>query len=185
MPRPHHVSSRSHVVRPMRQAFRPEYECIRTPPSSLTGLLALWVRFGRWYRAPELLFGAQQYGVGVDMWAVGCIFAELLLRHPFLPGMNELDQLGKIFHALGTPTNKEWPVRCRVLPCHCLAGPSIGCGETISSCLVGCSCVCVVCPTNQGLSELPAYAPFTAQTPTPWSDMFPTASVDGIDLLKK
>ncbi|KAJ8781955.1 hypothetical protein J1605_010703 [Eschrichtius robustus] len=34
----------------------------------------------RWYRAPELLFGARMYGVGVDMWAVGCILAELLLR---------------------------------------------------------------------------------------------------------
>lgn len=36
--------------------------------------------FFRWYRAPELLFGARMYGVGVDMWAVGCILAELLLR---------------------------------------------------------------------------------------------------------
>ena len=34
----------------------------------------------RWYRAPELLFGAKNYGVGVDIWAVGCILAELLLR---------------------------------------------------------------------------------------------------------
>lgn len=38
------------------------------------------VLFFRWYRAPELLFGARMYGVGVDMWAVGCILAELLLR---------------------------------------------------------------------------------------------------------
>uniref|UniRef100_F7GDN6 mitogen-activated protein kinase n=1 Tax=Macaca mulatta TaxID=9544 RepID=F7GDN6_MACMU len=37
----------------------------------------------RWYRAPELLFGARMYGVSVDMWAVGCILAELLLRVPF------------------------------------------------------------------------------------------------------
>ena len=40
--------------------------------------------FARWYRAPELLFGAKQYGSGVDIWAVACIFAELLLRRPFL-----------------------------------------------------------------------------------------------------
>uniref|UniRef100_A0A6V7PS59 [RNA-polymerase]-subunit kinase n=1 Tax=Ananas comosus var. bracteatus TaxID=296719 RepID=A0A6V7PS59_ANACO len=40
--------------------------------------------FARWYRAPELLFGAKQYGAGVDVWAAGCIFAELLLRRPFL-----------------------------------------------------------------------------------------------------
>jgi len=40
--------------------------------------------FARWYRAPELLFGAKQYGAAVDVWAVACIFAELLLRRPFL-----------------------------------------------------------------------------------------------------
>uniref|UniRef100_A0A8B9HPI4 Cyclin-dependent kinase 7 n=1 Tax=Astyanax mexicanus TaxID=7994 RepID=A0A8B9HPI4_ASTMX len=63
----------------------------------------------RWYRAPELLFGARMYGVGVDMWAVGCILAELLLRVPFLAGDSDLDQLTKIFEALGTPTEDIWP----------------------------------------------------------------------------
>ncbi|XP_041102539.1 cyclin-dependent kinase 7 isoform X2 [Polyodon spathula] len=63
----------------------------------------------RWYRAPELLFGARMYGVGVDMWAVGCILAELLLRVPFLPGDSDLDQLTKTFEALGTPTEEQWP----------------------------------------------------------------------------
>uniref|UniRef100_A0A8C9W4R1 Cyclin-dependent kinase 7 n=1 Tax=Scleropages formosus TaxID=113540 RepID=A0A8C9W4R1_SCLFO len=63
----------------------------------------------RWYRSPELLFGARMYGVGVDMWAVGCILAELLLRVPFLPGDSDLDQLTKIFEALGTPTEETWP----------------------------------------------------------------------------
>uniref|UniRef100_A0A665WDQ0 Cyclin-dependent kinase 7 n=1 Tax=Echeneis naucrates TaxID=173247 RepID=A0A665WDQ0_ECHNA len=64
----------------------------------------------RWYRSPELLFGARMYGVGVDMWAVGCILAELLLRLPFLAGDSDLDQLTKIFEALGTPTEETWPV---------------------------------------------------------------------------
>uniref|UniRef100_A0A8C5FQ73 Cyclin-dependent kinase 7 n=1 Tax=Gadus morhua TaxID=8049 RepID=A0A8C5FQ73_GADMO len=63
----------------------------------------------RWYRAPELLFGAKMYGVGVDMWAMGCILAELLLRLPFLAGDSDLDQLTKIFEALGTPTEETWP----------------------------------------------------------------------------
>uniref|UniRef100_A0A8C8RXZ1 Cyclin-dependent kinase 7 n=1 Tax=Pelusios castaneus TaxID=367368 RepID=A0A8C8RXZ1_9SAUR len=66
----------------------------------------------RWYRAPELLFGARMYGVGVDMWAVGCILAELLLRVPFLPGDSDLDQLTKIFETLGTPTEEQWPGMC-------------------------------------------------------------------------
>eukprot|EP01135_Chromosphaera_perkinsii_P002979 Nk52_evm1s232 gene=Nk52_evmTU1s232 len=63
----------------------------------------------RWYRSPELLLGAKNYGTGVDIWAVGCIFAELMLRNPFLPGESDLDQLNKIFSALGTPTFAQWP----------------------------------------------------------------------------
>lgn len=102
----------------------------------------------RWYRSPELLFGAKSYGVsltltthlndpfqvGVDIWAVGCILAELLLRVPFLAGDSDLDQLSKIFQvslswdqfvnfccgwflychvtcsqALGTPNEESWP----------------------------------------------------------------------------
>jgi cyclin-dependent kinase 7 len=62
-----------------------------------------------WYRPPELLFGAREYSGSVDMWGAGCIFAELMLRTPYLTGMNELDQLGKIFHALGTPSDDVWP----------------------------------------------------------------------------
>ncbi|KAK4479308.1 hypothetical protein RD792_014819, partial [Penstemon davidsonii] len=65
--------------------------------------------FARWYRAPELLFGAKQYGSGVDVWAAACIFAELLLRRPFLQGNSDIDQLGKIFAAFGTPKPSQWP----------------------------------------------------------------------------
>jgi len=63
----------------------------------------------RWYRAPELLFGAKQYGTSIDIWSVGCIFAELMLRNPYLPGDSDIDQLGKIFAALGTPNEDIWP----------------------------------------------------------------------------
>ncbi|CAH8269706.1 unnamed protein product [Arabidopsis lyrata] len=48
------------------------------------------------------------YGAGVDVWAAGCIFAELLLRRPFLPGSTEIDQLRKIFQAFGTPVPSQW-----------------------------------------------------------------------------
>lgn len=51
------------------------------------------------------------YGTGVDIWAVGCILAELLLRTPFFPGESDLDQLTKIFQAMGTPTDESWPVK--------------------------------------------------------------------------
>jgi len=63
----------------------------------------------RWYRPPELLFGAKSYCDAVDMWSVGCIFAELMLRTPYLPGDSDIDQLSKIFSALGTPDEETWP----------------------------------------------------------------------------
>eukprot|EP00879_Flechtneria_rotunda_P030368 GHRR01032993.1.p1 GENE.GHRR01032993.1~~GHRR01032993.1.p1 ORF type:complete len:244 (+),score=79.05 GHRR01032993.1:159-890(+) len=68
--------------------------------------------FARWYRAPELLMGSPVYGAGVDIWAAGCCFAELLLRRPWLPGLSDLDQLGKIYQALGTPNKDDWPGQC-------------------------------------------------------------------------
>lgn len=71
----------------------------------------------RWYRAPELFLGARNYGTGIDIWAVGCIFAELLLRNPYLPGENDMGQLNIIFQALGTPTEEDWP-GFRNLPSH-------------------------------------------------------------------
>ncbi|KAL8472119.1 hypothetical protein ACS0TY_028735 [Phlomoides rotata] len=62
-----------------------------------------------WYRPPELLLGATKYGPAVDMWSVGCIFAELLYGKPILPGKNEPEQLNKIFELCGTPDELSWP----------------------------------------------------------------------------
>ncbi|XP_064947061.1 cyclin-dependent kinase E-1-like isoform X2 [Musa acuminata AAA Group] len=70
-----------------------------------------------WYRAPELLLGAKHYTSAVDMWAVGCIFAELLTLKPLFQGVEvkspanpfQLDQLDKIFKVLGHPTPERWP----------------------------------------------------------------------------
>lgn len=61
------------------------------------------------YRAPELLFGARAYGPAVDVWAMGCVLAELELRVPLLPGTSELDQLDRTFRLCGTPTEADWP----------------------------------------------------------------------------
>lgn len=63
----------------------------------------------RWYRAPELLFGAKHYTEAVDIWSVGIIFAELMLRTPYLPGKDDVDQMDVTFRALGTPTEQIWP----------------------------------------------------------------------------
>ncbi len=50
-----------------------------------------------WYRAPELLLGVKEYSTAVDMWSVGCIFAEFLLHKPLFQGKSEIDQLNQIF----------------------------------------------------------------------------------------
>ncbi|CAK5273806.1 unnamed protein product [Mycena citricolor] len=63
----------------------------------------------RWYRPPELLFGSRYYSTAVDIWSVGCIFAELMLRTPYMAGESDMDQLKTIFRALGTPTEQDWP----------------------------------------------------------------------------
>ncbi|KAH0448051.1 hypothetical protein IEQ34_021851 [Dendrobium chrysotoxum] len=70
-----------------------------------------------WYRAPELLLGGKHYTSAVDMWAVGCIFAELLTLKPLFQGAEvkgtpnpfQADQLDKIFKVLGNPNPEKWP----------------------------------------------------------------------------
>ncbi|KAL4420086.1 hypothetical protein ABPG77_004351 [Micractinium sp. CCAP 211/92] len=64
--------------------------------------------FARWYRPPELLYGSTCYGPGVDIWAAGCIFAELLLRRPWFVGDSDVEVLTKVYMALGTPTDESW-----------------------------------------------------------------------------
>lgn len=86
-----------------------------------------------WYRSPELLLGATEYSTAVDMWSIGCIFGELILKEPLLPGKGQIDQIAKvstflnifsdngrnqlisrrlkqqIFKLLGKPTEDSWP----------------------------------------------------------------------------
>ncbi|CAH0473843.1 unnamed protein product [Peronospora belbahrii] len=62
----------------------------------------------RAYRAPEIFFGEESYGFEVDMWSVGCIFAEMLLRRPLADGSSDIDQLSKIFAVLGSPLENGW-----------------------------------------------------------------------------
>lgn len=53
--------------------------------------------------------GSKKYSTSVDIWSVGCIFAELVNWKPLFAGQSEDDQLDKIFKMRGTPTNEEWP----------------------------------------------------------------------------
>jgi len=61
----------------------------------------------RWYRAPELLCNSSYYGKEVDIWSVGCIFAEMLGRKPFLQGKNPIHQLKCIMSKLGVPSKDD------------------------------------------------------------------------------
>ena len=62
-----------------------------------------------WYRAPEVLLGAEKYSLPVDVYSVGCIFYELKHKRAFLTGDSEIDQIYKIFQLLGTPNEEIWP----------------------------------------------------------------------------
>ena len=74
------------------------------PPRALTQLVVTL-----WYRAPELLFGENCYGPGIDMWSLGCIFGELICQEAIMQGQGELDQIDKIFQMVGAPTEETWP----------------------------------------------------------------------------
>ncbi|EWM26304.1 protein serine threonine kinase [Nannochloropsis gaditana] len=62
-----------------------------------------------WYRAPDVLMGSRKYSTPVDIWSIGCIFAEMANGRPLFAGSSESDQLDRIFRALGTPTEGMYP----------------------------------------------------------------------------
>ncbi|XP_074567601.1 putative serine/threonine-protein kinase At1g54610 [Curcuma longa] len=61
-----------------------------------------------WYRAPELLLGTTDYGVGIDLWSAGCLLAEMFVGKPIIAGRNEIEQLQKIFMLCGSPSDDFW-----------------------------------------------------------------------------
>jgi len=62
-----------------------------------------------WYRAPEILLGSNKYSCPVDIWSIGCIFAEMANKRPLFQGDSEIDQLFRIFRVLRTPSEDLWP----------------------------------------------------------------------------
>ena len=73
-----------------------------------------------WYRAPEVLL-MTTYASPVDVWSVGCIFAELFTRSPLFKGSSEIDQLQKIVQVIGSPPEEDWPSD-HLIPYRSIAG---------------------------------------------------------------
>ncbi|KDP35288.1 hypothetical protein JCGZ_09447 [Jatropha curcas] len=63
-----------------------------------------------WYRAPELLLGSTDYGVGIDLWSAGCLLAEMFVGRPIMPGRTEVEQLHRIFKLCGSPPEDYWKI---------------------------------------------------------------------------
>lgn len=126
----------------------------------------------RWYRAPELMFGARQYSTGVDMWAVGCIAAELLRRNALLPGSSDLDQLSKIFDVFGTPSQENWPnhhllpdyVEFRFCPGIPLRDIFTAAGNDLIELLNG---MFNICPTRRLTATQALQLPYFSNEPAP------------------
>ena len=75
--------------------------------------LKFWPKYSlevgtRWYKAPEMLLGSKQYDKSIDVWAIGCIFAELMGGKPIFKGMNDIEQIVMIIKTLGTPNHETW-----------------------------------------------------------------------------
>lgn len=63
----------------------------------------------RWYRPPEILWGSTIYGPSIDMWATGCVLAEMLRGESLFPGNTDIEQLALVVRTLGTPSTRNWP----------------------------------------------------------------------------
>ena len=62
-----------------------------------------------WYRSPDILLGSKFYSTSIDMWSIGCIFAEMVTGRLLASGNTVFDQLLKIQKVLGTPAQADWP----------------------------------------------------------------------------
>ena len=78
---------------------RVNIESLMVPSAQLTDYIAT-----RWYRAPEVLYSMKQYSIEIDVWSVGCIFAEMILRKPILPAGDSPDAMRMIIRLIGSPS---------------------------------------------------------------------------------
>ncbi|KAK9269195.1 hypothetical protein L1049_000964 [Liquidambar formosana] len=93
----------------------------------------------RWFRAPELLYGSTIYGLEIDLWSVGCIFAELLSLEPLFPGTSDIDQLSRIFNVLGNLTEETWPDCVKLPDYKTISFSKVENPSGLEACLPNCS----------------------------------------------
>ncbi|KAK3284993.1 Cell division control protein 2 [Cymbomonas tetramitiformis] len=102
-------------LKPQNLLIDPNTTCLKLADFGLARAFGIPVRtythevVTLWYRAPEILLGAKHYTTPVDIWSVGCIFAEMVNQRALFRGESEIDQLYQIFMKLGTPTEALWP----------------------------------------------------------------------------
>jgi serine/threonine protein kinase len=98
------VDGRAASERPRDDGSDPDPDS--SPGDSVSTFMTEYV-VTRWYRAPELLLSCAEYTSAIDVWSVGCIFAELLGRKPLFPGKDYVHQLNLIARVAGTPAEHE------------------------------------------------------------------------------
>lgn len=139
-----------HQHHPLLAVKPPDYKSIQRHPGNRrpNALCTHPLRqvFGLAYRAPELFFNCPHYTSAVDMWAAGCIFAELMLRRPWFGGRSELQTLNCIFDTIGWPTPQQWPGMMDLPDARAyLAGPSQRARSAPPPSLLACSVQRVPC----------------------------------------
>eukprot|EP00042_Codosiga_hollandica_P056249 m.807657 g.807657 ORF g.807657 m.807657 type:complete len:355 (+) comp59305_c0_seq2:181-1245(+) len=107
-----------------------------------------------WYRAPDILLGARRYTTSIDIWSIGCIFAEMVIGEPIFPGSSTEDELGLICKVLGSPSEQSWPDLVKlpdykdgILPAHAGTGlaPVLARLDTDGLQLAQVMCCCCSC----------------------------------------
>lgn len=94
---------------PFKGSFTYEAEADDSGNAALTSCVGT-----RWFRAPELLYGSTQYGLEIDLWSLGCVFAELFTLEHLFPGTSDLNQLCRIMDVLGNLNEEAWPGSLRL-----------------------------------------------------------------------
>ncbi|KAK6016562.1 hypothetical protein OSTOST_17953, partial [Ostertagia ostertagi] len=140
---------------------------ITDPRKDHTGFLTEYVAT-RWYRAPEIMLNSKGYTKSIDVWAVGCILAEMFNNRPLFPGKHYIDQLNLILCALGSPSHEDLQF---------IFNMKVGFLSVLYSSMFVPRCN--IYTTRAFLARLPQ------RVKQPWATLYPEADPHALDLLDK